>query len=99
MAAKKAKEKMQEYHDALQQVECHVKWLTRKPMQDMLKDMTDYERAKYKTLLAYAVATTQLCYLRSKGENVENHPNRKHMERIKAFFMKIDSYLDQPLAK
>ena len=95
MAAKKAKEKMQDYHDALQQVECHVKWLTRKSMPDMIKDMSDYEQAKYKTVLAYAVATTQLCYLRTKGENLENHPNMKHLERLKAFFMRIDRYVDQ----
>ena len=99
MSVKRAKEKMQEYRDALQQVECHVKWLTSKPMAEMLKNMTDYERAKYKTVLAYAVATTHLCYLRTKGESLENHPNMKHLERLKSFFMKIDRYTDQPVVK
>ena len=95
MAAKLAKEKMQEYQDALQQVESHVKWLTRKPMEEMMKGMSDYEKAKYKTVLAYAVATAQLCYLRTKGENLEEHPNMKHLERVKAFFMDIDRYIDE----
>ena len=99
MSSKKAKEKMQDYHDALQQVECHVKWLTRKPMQEMMKDMSDYERAQYKTVLAYAVGTMQLCYLRSKGDSLENHPNMKHLERVKSFFWRIDRYVDQPVVK
>lgn len=90
----RAKEKMANYQSALQEVESHIKCLTSMPMTEMMENMSEFERAKYKTVLAYAVATTQLCYLKTKGENVENHRNLKHLERLKGFFTKIENYVE-----
>jgi hypothetical protein len=79
---------------ALDIVEAHLKFLTQKPLDETLAGLTDFERAKYKTVLAYALTTLQLCYLRSKGESIENHPNLRHLERIRTVFTKIDKYID-----
>jgi hypothetical protein len=78
----------------LDTVEAHLRLLTQRPLEETLSGLTDFERAKYKTVLAYALTTLQLCYLRSKGENIENHINMKHLERIKIFFTKIDKHID-----
>jgi hypothetical protein len=85
---------LDQYQETLDVVEGHIKFLTQKPFEETLAAMSDFERAKFKTVLAYAVTTLQLCYLRSKGESIENHPNLRHLERIKAFFAKIDRFVD-----
>jgi hypothetical protein len=78
----------------LDTVEAHLRLLTQRPLEETLAGLTDFERAKYKTVLAYALTTLQLCYLRSKGEEIENHLNMRHLERIKVFFTKIDRHID-----
>jgi hypothetical protein len=85
---------LDQYQETLDVVEGHLKFLTQKPLEETLAGMTDFERAKFKTVLAYAVTTLQLCYLRSKGESIENHPNVRHLDRIRGFFTKVDRYVD-----
>jgi hypothetical protein len=85
---------MDQCQDALDLVESHLKFLTQKPLEEVLAGMTDFERVKLKTVLDYAVTTLQLCYLRSKGESIEGHPNLLRLEQIKSFFTQIDKCLD-----
>jgi hypothetical protein len=87
-------ETLDQYQEALDVVDAHLKFLTQRSLEETLAEMTDFERAKFRTVLAYAVTTLQLCYLRSKGESIENHPNLRYLERIKAFFTKVDRYVD-----
>lgn len=84
----------QEIQQAIDAVEAHLRILTQKPKEEMLSELTDFEVAQYRTTLAYAVTTLQLCYLKSKGEDVENHPNMRHLERLKIFFPKMARYID-----
>jgi hypothetical protein len=82
------------YQDALDIVEAHLRLLTQKPLEETVTGLTDFERAKFKTTLEYAVATLQLCYLRTKGEDIEAHSNLKRLERLKAYFAKLDKFVD-----
>jgi hypothetical protein len=85
---------LNQYQEVLNLLEGRLRFLTQNLLEETLDGMTDFERAKLKTVLAYTVTALQLCYLRSKGESTENHPNMRHLERIKLFFTKIDKYLD-----
>ena len=85
---------LEEYYQLLNVVEAHLNQLTKEPLQKRLSTLTDIEKAKYKTLLSYAITTLQLCYLRTKGESVENHRNKKHNDRLKNYFIKLDRYID-----
>ena len=87
---------IEQYQKLLDVVEAHLNQLTQVPLEERLKTLSDIERAKYKTVLAYAITTLQLCYLRTRGESVEGHTNMRHLERIKNFFVKIDRYVDLP---
>ncbi|KAK8885690.1 hypothetical protein M9Y10_041142 [Tritrichomonas musculus] len=85
---------LEQYQKLLDVVEAHMVQLTQVPLEERLKTLSDIERAEYKTVLAYAITTLQLCYLRTKGDNVEGHTNMRHLERIRNFFTKIYRYAD-----
>ena len=85
---------IEHYQKLLNVVEAHLSQLTQTPLEEKLRTLTDFEKAKYKTVLAYAMTTLSLCYLRSKGESVEGHPNMRHLDRLKNFFVKLDKYID-----
>ena len=75
-------------------VEAHLSQLTQTPLEEKIANLSDVERAKFKTVLAYAMTTLSLCYLRSKGESVEGHTNMRHLDRLKHLFVKLDKYVD-----
>jgi hypothetical protein len=89
-----AAESLDQYQEALDTVEAHLRFMTQRPLAETLTGLTDFERAKLKTVLAYAITTLQLCYLRSKGESIRDHKNMRHLERLKAFFTRIDRHID-----
>jgi hypothetical protein len=82
------------YQEALDIAEAHIKLLSQKPLEEALSELSDFEQAKYRTTLAYAVGTLQLCYLRTKGESIEGHPNMRGLERLRTYFYKLDRFVD-----
>ena len=78
----------------LDNIEALLRPLMSKPLEESLEGLSTFEKAKLKTALSYAIVTLQLVYLRSSGTNVENHNNRKYLERLKAHFTKLDKCID-----
>jgi hypothetical protein len=86
---------LERYHDALRTVEEHVVALIAMPLDENLKHLDDFERAKLRTILAYAISALRICHLRAKGESDIDHPCTRPLDRLKAFFMKIDRFPDE----
>ena len=89
-------DQVQQYQDCLDVVEAHLKLLTQKPLEETLAGLTEFEKAKFKTTLAYSISTLQLCYLRTKGEDIQEHKNRAHLERLRSYFNQINKSIDIP---
>ena len=85
---------LENYQRALEVVEAHLEKFMERPLEETLNGLSEFEQAKFKTMLAYAGTTLSLCYLRSKGQSVESHANMRHLERLRAYFTKIDKYID-----
>ena len=89
-------DQVQQYQDCLDVVEAHLKLLTQKPLEETLAGLSEIERAKFKTTLAYSISTLQLCYLRTKGEDIQDHKNRAHLDRLRSYFNQINNSIDLP---
>ena len=85
---------LKEYETALQIVEAHVKLLTARPIEETMSSLTDFEKLKFKTTLAYALTTLQMCYLKTKNEDIDSHHNMKYFEPLKGIYAKMDSNID-----
>ena len=85
---------LKEYETALQIVEAHIKLLTARPMEETMASLTDFERLKFKTTLAYALTTLQMCYLKTKNEDIDSHHNMKYFEPLKGLYAKMDNKID-----
>ena len=83
-----------DYENCLDTVESFLKVITSKPIEEVMSGLTDFEKSKLKTALAYAITTLQLCYLKTKGEQIEDHHNMKYLTSLKQFFSKMDRYMD-----
>lgn len=84
------------YKKALEIVEAHLNVIMSRPLNETLDELSEFEQAKLKTTLSYAVTTLSLCYLKSKGTDPSEHQNMQHLQRLKSFFTKIDKYVDMP---
>lgn len=91
-----ASDDLQQYQIAIKIAEAHIKLLTEKPLEETMASLTEFERLKFKTTMAYALTTLQMCYLKAKGENIESHPNKHYLEKLKTLYTKIDKYIDSP---
>lgn len=89
-------DQVQQYQDCLDVVEAHLRLLMQKPLDETLAGLTEFEQAKFKTTLAYAITTLQLCYLRTKGEDISEHKNVAHLERLRSYFNQINKFIDLP---
>jgi hypothetical protein len=85
---------LKEYETALQIAEAHIKLLTVRPIEETMASLTDFEQLKFKTTLAYALTTLQMCYLRTKNEDVDSHHNMKYFEPLKSIYAKMNSNID-----
>lgn len=84
------------YRKALEIVEAHLNVIMSRPLNETLSELSEFEQAKLKTTLSYAVTTLSLCYLKTKGGNPLEHQNMQHLQRLKSFFAKIDKFIDIP---
>ncbi|KAH0786945.1 Sas10/Utp3/C1D family-domain-containing protein [Histomonas meleagridis] len=95
---KERKDQLENYQIVLEEVEAHLSKLTSRPLEETFNGLSEFEQAKLKTLLAYANMTISLCYLKSKGENIEAHKNMRYLEHLKKFFTDLDGYIDLSVA-
>ena len=94
MESERKDQVLENYQRALEAVEAHLEKFMERPLEETLNGLSEFEQAKFKTMMAYAGTTLSLCYLRSKGQSVESHINMRHLERLKSYFTKIDKYID-----
>jgi hypothetical protein len=87
-------ESLERYGKALRAVEEQVVDLLARPLDETLESLTDFERAKLRIIIAYAITALQICHLRAKGESDQGHPCRRQLDRLKAFFTKVDRFAD-----
>ena len=87
---------LQQYQIAIKIAEAHIKLLSQRPIEETMASLTEFEQLKFKTTMAYALTTLQMCYLKAKGENIDSHPNKHYLEKLQALYSKIDKYIDSP---
>ena len=83
-----------EYENAIQIAEAHIKLITQRPLEETMASLSEFEKVKFKTTIAYALTTLQMCYLKTKNESIDDHHNMKYLEPLKTFFAKIDRFID-----
>jgi hypothetical protein len=85
-------ESLGRYQEALRVVEEQTVAIMATPLDEILSGLTDFDRAKLTTILAYAITTLQICHLRAKGESDNDHSCRHHLDRLKGLFEKIHRF-------
>ena len=91
----KSVEALDEYEKCLSIVESYIKSFTQKPREEMIKNLTPFEKTKLDTTMAYALLTLELCYSRSKGEKIDDHNSLMFLESIRTNYNILNSVIDR----
>lgn len=80
---------MASIEDTLTDIETHLDPLLLKEMEDMQGRLGHLDQAKLHVGLAYTLDTLFFMYLKTRGTEVDDHPIKQELARVKTYIEKI----------